>query len=39
VLNVVPAGSEVSLTGSRANGYVNVRVGGQAGWIDEAYLQ
>ncbi len=39
VLNVVPAGSEVSLTGSRANGYVNVRIGGQAGWIDEAYLQ
>jgi uncharacterized protein YkwD/uncharacterized protein YraI len=39
VLDVVPAGSEVSLTGSRANGYVNVRVAGQAGWIDEAYLQ
>jgi uncharacterized protein YraI len=39
VLDVVPAGSEVSLTGSRANGYVNVRVSGQAGWIDEAYLQ
>ena len=39
VLNVVSAGSLVSLTGSRANGYVNVRVNGQAGWIDEAYLQ
>ena len=39
VLDVVPAGSLVSLTGSRANGYVNVRVNGQAGWIDEAYLQ
>jgi uncharacterized protein YkwD/uncharacterized protein YraI len=39
VLDVVPAGVEVMLTGSRANGYVNVRVGGQAGWIDEAYLQ
>ncbi len=39
VLEVVPAGSEVSLTGSRANGYVNVRVAGQAGWIDETYLQ
>lgn len=39
VLDVVPAGSEVSLTGSRANGYVNVRIAGQAGWIDEAYIQ
>jgi uncharacterized protein YkwD/uncharacterized protein YraI len=39
VLDVVPAGSEVLLTGSRANGYVNVRVAGQAGWIDESYLQ
>ncbi|MCA9863084.1 MAG: SH3 domain-containing protein [Thermomicrobiales bacterium] len=39
VLDVVPAGSEVSLTGSRANGYVNVRIAGQAGWIDEEYLQ
>jgi uncharacterized protein YraI len=39
VLDVVPAGAEVLLTGSRANGYVNVRVAGQAGWIDEAYLQ
>ncbi|MCA9877130.1 MAG: SH3 domain-containing protein [Thermomicrobiales bacterium] len=39
VLDVLPAGREVSLTGSRANGYVNVRVDGQAGWIDESYLQ
>lgn len=39
VLDVVPAGAEVLLTGSRANGYVNVRVDGEAGWIDEAYLQ
>jgi uncharacterized protein YkwD/uncharacterized protein YraI len=39
VLSVVPSGSIVSLTGSRANGYLNVRVAGQAGWIDEAYLQ
>jgi uncharacterized protein YraI len=39
VLEVVPAGTLVSLTGSRANGYVNVRVNGQAGWIDEAYIQ
>lgn len=39
VLTVLPAGSPVSLTGSRANGYVNVRVDGQAGWIDETYLQ
>lgn len=39
VLTVVPAGSPVTLTGSRANGYVNVRIDGQAGWIDSAYLQ
>ncbi len=39
VLSVLPAGSPVSLTGSQANGYVNVRVEGQAGWIDSAYLQ
>ena len=39
VLSVVPSGSIVSLTGSRANGYLNVRVAGQAGWIDENYLQ
>lgn len=38
VLGVVPVGSLVSLTGSKANGYVNVRVNGQAGWIDERYL-
>jgi uncharacterized protein YkwD/uncharacterized protein YraI len=39
VLEILPAGSEVTLTGSRANGYANVRINGQAGWIDEAYLQ
>jgi uncharacterized protein YraI len=39
VLSVVPAGSTVSLTGSQANGYLNVRVAGQAGWIDANYLQ
>ncbi|MFN8592893.1 MAG: SH3 domain-containing protein [Thermomicrobiales bacterium] len=39
ILSVVPAGSQVSLTGSKANGYVNVRYNGQAGWIDETYLQ
>jgi uncharacterized protein YkwD/uncharacterized protein YraI len=39
VLSVVPAGSPVSLTGSQANGYANVRIAGQAGWIDTAYLQ
>lgn len=39
VLTVVPVGSEVAMTGSKANGYVNVRVNGQAGWIDEVYLQ
>lgn len=39
VLDILPSGSTVTLTGSRANGYANVRVDGQAGWIDEAYLQ
>jgi hypothetical protein len=36
---VVAAGSPVTLTGSKANGYVNVRAAGQAGWIDVRYLQ
>ncbi|MCD6056937.1 MAG: hypothetical protein K0Q89_467, partial [Thermomicrobiales bacterium] len=35
----VPAGSSVTLTGSQANGYLNVRSAGQAGWIDSRYLQ
>jgi uncharacterized protein YkwD/uncharacterized protein YraI len=39
VLSVVAAGSPVTLTGSQANGYVNVRAAGQAGWIDVRYLQ
>jgi len=39
ILSVVPVGSPVILTGSQANGYLNVRVGGQAGWIDSRYLQ
>jgi uncharacterized protein YkwD/uncharacterized protein YraI len=39
VLSIVPAGSPVTLTGSQANGYVNVRAAGQAGWIDLRYLQ
>ena len=39
ILSIVPAGSEVTLTGSQANGYLNVRVAGQAGWIDGRYLQ
>jgi uncharacterized protein YkwD/uncharacterized protein YraI len=39
VIQIIPAGSSVSLTGSRANGYANVRVDGQAGWIDENFLQ
>jgi uncharacterized protein YraI len=39
VLGVVPAGSPVSLTGSQVDGYVNVRIDGQAGWIDLQYLQ
>jgi uncharacterized protein YkwD/uncharacterized protein YraI len=39
ILSVVPAGSQVTMTGSQANGYVNVRIAGQAGWIDSRYLQ
>jgi uncharacterized protein YraI len=39
ILSIVPAGSPVTLTGSQANGYVNVRAAGQAGWIDAQYLQ
>ena len=39
ILSVVPAGSPVTLTGSQANGYLNVRAAGQAGWIDNRYLQ
>jgi uncharacterized protein YkwD/uncharacterized protein YraI len=39
VLTIVPAGSLVALTGSQANGYLNVRFNGQAGWIDDQYLQ
>jgi uncharacterized protein YkwD/uncharacterized protein YraI len=39
ILSVVPAGSPVTLTGSQANGYLNVRTAGQAGWIDSRYLQ
>jgi uncharacterized protein YkwD/uncharacterized protein YraI len=39
ILSIVAAGSPVTLTGSQANGYVNVRAVGQAGWIDARYLQ
>ena len=39
ILSIVPAGSPVTLTGSQANGYLNVRAVGQAGWIDARYLQ
>jgi D-alanyl-D-alanine carboxypeptidase len=39
ILSVVPEGSPVTLTGSQANGYLNVRIAGQAGWIDSRYLQ
>ena len=39
ILSIVPAGSAVTLTGSQANGYLNVRIAGQAGWIDSRYLQ
>jgi len=39
VLTIVPSGASVTTTGSQANGYVNVRFNGQAGWIDAQYLQ
>jgi len=39
ILSIVSAGSPVTLTGSQANGYLNVRIAGQAGWIDSRYLQ
>jgi uncharacterized protein YkwD/uncharacterized protein YraI len=39
ILSVVPAGSPVTLTGSQVDGYLNVRIAGQAGWIDSRYLQ
>jgi uncharacterized protein YkwD/uncharacterized protein YraI len=39
ILSIVPAGSPVTLSGSQANGYVNVRISGEAGWIDGRYLQ
>jgi uncharacterized protein YkwD/uncharacterized protein YraI len=39
ILSIVPAGSPVTLTGSQANGYLNVRIAGQAGWIDSRYVQ
>jgi D-alanyl-D-alanine carboxypeptidase len=39
ILSIVSAGSPVTLTGSQANGYLNVRIDGQAGWIDSRYLQ
>lgn len=39
VLDVVPSGSPVTVTGSQANGYVNVRINGRAGWIDANFLQ
>lgn len=39
VIEVVPSGNPVAVTGSQANGYVNVRINGEAGWIDANYLQ
>ncbi len=39
VIDVVPSGNPVSVTGSQANGYANVRINGVAGWIDAKYLQ
>ena len=39
VLTIVPAGGLVALTGSQANGYLNVRYDRQAGWIHDQYLQ
>jgi uncharacterized protein YkwD/uncharacterized protein YraI len=39
VLTIVPSGASVTTTGSQANGYINVRFNGQAGWIDAQYLQ
>ncbi|MGH2558627.1 MAG: SH3 domain-containing protein [Thermomicrobiales bacterium] len=38
VLDVMSAGATVTLTGDRANGFVAVRFGGQAGWAFAEYL-
>lgn len=38
ILDVMPAGATVSLTGDRANGFVSVWYGGQAGWAYAQYL-
>lgn len=38
VLDVIPAGSQVSLTGDDANGYVAVSYQGEDGWVYQAYL-
>lgn len=39
VIDVVPSGNPVTVTGSQANGFINVRINGEAGWIDAKYLQ
>lgn len=38
VVQVMPAGKIVALTGDRANGFVSVNVGGIIGWVYAAYL-
>ncbi len=39
VVDIVPAGSVVTLTGKRAEGYYSVSYEGAVGWIDAAYLR
>jgi len=39
ILTVVPAGSELLLTGNRENGYFEVRYGELVAWADAAYLR
>ncbi len=39
VLLVMPAGSTVTLTGNRSNGFVSVDYKGTKGWASEAYLR
>lgn len=39
IVAVVPAGSVVTLTGKRAEGYYSVSYAGAIGWIDAAYLR
>lgn len=39
IVTVVPAGSELPLTGNRENGYFEVRLGETVAWADAAYLR